>query len=113
MTRNKAAVVGIMTIGRTQERGVKVGRVRAGKGRPESIESQVEQTLARGWALRLEWGLAMEVVKDRIGNATARGEVAKEGGNEQDGATGEDDVVNEGKHGVERRRDVGIRRDGE
>ena len=52
-----------------------MGRVRASEGRPGSIESQ---TLARGWALRPESGLTMEVVKDRRGDAKRLGKMARE-----------------------------------
>jgi len=43
-----------------------VGNTRASDGRPGSIDSQVEQTLARGKALRPESARATEVVKERI-----------------------------------------------
>lgn len=69
VTRDNAAVEGTMTIGSTQERGFRVGRVRARDGRPGSIESQVEQTLASGWALRPESGRLTDAVKERIGVA--------------------------------------------
>jgi hypothetical protein len=64
--RDRAAGVGAMTMGRIQDKGFKLGRVRARHGRPGSIDNQVEQTLARGWALRPESARAVEVVKERI-----------------------------------------------
>lgn len=47
-TRDSAAGVGTMIMGKTQDNGFKVGNVRAREGTPGSTESQVEQMVARG-----------------------------------------------------------------
>lgn len=73
VTRDNAAVEGTMTRGSTQDRGFRVGRVRASDGRPGSMESQVEQTVASGWALRPESGRVTEAVKERMGVAQTLG----------------------------------------
>lgn len=66
LTKERAAGVGTMTIGRTHERGFRSGSVRASDGIPGSMDNQEEQTFARGWALRPESARATEVVKERI-----------------------------------------------
>jgi hypothetical protein len=66
VTKERAAGVGTITIGRTHERGFRLGSVRASDGIPGSMDNQEEKTFARGWALRPESTLATEVVKERI-----------------------------------------------
>lgn len=56
---------GTKTIGETQSTGFKVGMVKAIDGIPGPMESQVEQTLDRGWALRPEPVHTAEVENDR------------------------------------------------
>jgi hypothetical protein len=63
------ATAGTKMIGVIHNRGFNVGSVMARDGIPGSMESQVEQTLERGWALRPELTRAVEVEKDRIGGA--------------------------------------------
>ncbi len=63
------AAVGTRMIGVIHNSGFKVGSVRARDGIPGSTDSQVEQTLDKGWALRPESTRAVEVEKDRIGGA--------------------------------------------
>jgi hypothetical protein len=67
VTRDKASAVGTMIMGSTQDKGLRVGRVMAMEGIPGSMDNQVEQTVARGWAVRPESARAVEVVKDRRG----------------------------------------------
>jgi hypothetical protein len=67
VTRDNAAAVGAITMGRTRDNGLSVGRVKAMEGMPGSMDSQVEKTLARGKAVRPESARVTEVVKDRIG----------------------------------------------
>jgi hypothetical protein len=61
--REWASTWGTMTIGLTHESRFKVGRVRASQGMPGLIESQVEQMLAKGLALRPELARVAIVVK--------------------------------------------------
>jgi hypothetical protein len=63
--KERAAVEGTITMGQTQSKGLSCGRVRASDGMPGSMESQVEQSLASGWALRLKAMQATEVAKER------------------------------------------------
>jgi hypothetical protein len=67
VTRDNAAAVGAITMGRTRDNGFNVGRVKAMEGTPGSMDSQVEKTLARGKAVRPESARVTEVVKDRRG----------------------------------------------
>jgi hypothetical protein len=61
------AAKGTKMIGVIHSSGFKVGSVIARDGIPGSAESQVEQTLDKGWALRPESTQAVEVEKDQIG----------------------------------------------
>jgi hypothetical protein len=61
------AAAGTKMIGVIHSSGFKVGSVIARDGIPGSTESQVGQTLDKGWALRPESTRGVEVEKDRIG----------------------------------------------
>jgi hypothetical protein len=78
VARERAAAVGTMTTGRTQDKGFRWGSMVAIDGIPGSTDSQVEQTLERGWALRPESERATEVVKERTGAAKEGRELAVE-----------------------------------
>jgi hypothetical protein len=60
------AATGTKMIGVIHSSGFKVGSVIARDGIPGSTESQVEQTLDKGWALRPELTRAVEAEKDQI-----------------------------------------------
>ncbi len=56
-----------MIMGSTHDKVLRVGRVMAMEGTPGSMDNQVEQTVARGGAVRPESARAVEVVRYRSG----------------------------------------------
>jgi hypothetical protein len=72
LTKERAAAEGTMTSGKTRDKGFKPGKVMAIDGRPGSIDNHVEQTLAKGCALRPESARVAEVVNDRMAEAVGK-----------------------------------------